>query len=61
MQTQTSRKVKRFRTDKGTEYLNCQVEQSFNEHGIHREITVPPNSESNGRAEILNETLLNTQ
>ena len=58
VQTQTGHKIKRFRTDNGREYINHRVEELLANHGIHVETTVPPNAESNGRAERLNRTLL---
>ena len=56
--TQTGMKIKNLRSDKGGEYVSNALSQLLTSKGIMHQMSVPPNHESNGRAERLNRTLL---
>ena len=58
VETQAGHEIKGFRTDNGREYVNHRVLELRANHDIHVETNVPPNAESNGRAERLNRTIL---
>jgi len=60
IETQTGNKVKRFRSDNGTEYVNEALSQYFNSKGIRHETTAPYCPESNGRAEREMRTIKDT-
>ena len=53
-ETQTGRRVKRFRTDNGLEYTNKQMRRHLRQCGIQHETSVPYNPELNGLAERMN-------
>lgn len=50
--------VRAVRTDRGTEYLNKHTDAFFKAHGIDHQPTAPYSPQSNGVAEALNRTLL---
>ncbi|UYV76289.1 hypothetical protein LAZ67_13003275 [Cordylochernes scorpioides] len=51
-------KLKRLRTDNGTEFINKNLETSIESKGIKHELTTPYTPRSNGRVERANRTLL---
>ncbi|UYV83708.1 hypothetical protein LAZ67_23002187 [Cordylochernes scorpioides] len=51
-------KLKRLRTDKGTEFINKNLETFIESRGIKHELTTPYTPRSNGRVERANRTLL---
>ena len=55
---QSGCKLKAVRTDNGGEYVNHELAQFFQDHGIQHQTTIPYNPEQNGKAERLNRTLL---
>ena len=55
-QNQKGRTVKAVRSDNGCEYENNHLFNLFAKMGIDHQVTVPHNSQSNGRAERLNST-----
>ncbi|KAE8684117.1 hypothetical protein F3Y22_tig00111151pilonHSYRG00072 [Hibiscus syriacus] len=58
METQTGRKIKRFRTDNGGEYKNDPFLKVCEEEGIVRHFTVRGTPQQNGVAERMNRTLV---
>ncbi|KAJ9507318.1 hypothetical protein QJQ45_006294 [Haematococcus lacustris] len=58
LETQSGRKLKALRSDRGTEFVNREVGQFCVERGIQHQQTAPYSPEQNGRAERLNRTLL---
>ena len=58
LETQTGSKLRSVRTDRGTEYLNAQLEGFFKEKGVKHETTAPYTPEQNGAAERFNRTLM---
>ncbi|KAJ9504976.1 hypothetical protein QJQ45_013241 [Haematococcus lacustris] len=58
LETQSGRKLKALRSDRGTEFVNREVGQFCMERGIQHQQTAPYSPEQNGRAERLNRTLL---
>lgn len=54
----TGNKVKTFRSDNGLEFVNKEVKQLFQLHGIVHQTTVPYTPEQNGKAERENRTLV---
>nr|GEX33352.1 zinc finger, CCHC-type [Tanacetum cinerariifolium] len=59
VENQTSRKLKKLRTDNGLEFCNQEVNNLCNESGIARLLTVAGTPQQNGLAERMNMTLLN--
>lgn len=57
-ETELNKKIKKVRSDNGTEFVNQRFENLFKEKGIQHQRTVPYNPESNGVAERTNRTLL---
>ena len=55
---QTGNKVKIFRSDNGTEYVNANAEKYFENKGIIHQLTNPYTPEQNGKAERMNRTLV---
>jgi transposase InsO family protein len=51
-------KVKKIRSDNGTEFKNTQVEDFLDEEGIKHEFLVPYTHQQNGVAERKNRTLI---
>jgi hypothetical protein len=58
VETQTESKIKRIRTDNGTEYVNKDFKKFLEESGIIHEKTVPYTPEQNGLAERMNRTII---
>ena len=58
MATQTGKKVKAVRTDRGSEYVNQNCGAWFDSMGIHHSKTTAYSPEQNGAAERLNRTLM---
>jgi hypothetical protein len=54
----TGKRIKKFRSDNGLEFVNEQFDNNLANSGIFHEKTVPYNSESNGKAERGNRILL---
>jgi transposase InsO family protein len=57
-ETQTDHRVRRIRTDRGTEYTNAALQAFYKERGIAPEFAPAYTPTSNSRAERLNRTLL---
>jgi Reverse transcriptase (RNA-dependent DNA polymerase)/gag-polypeptide of LTR copia-type/Integrase core domain/GAG-pre-integrase domain len=57
LETQSGKKVKKVRTDRGGEYLNGVLDEFFKKKGIVHQTTAPYTPEQNGAAERLNRTL----
>lgn len=57
-ENQTGKRIKRLRTDNGSEYMNQEMERFLRSSGIHHETTVPYNPEQNGLAERMNRTVV---
>lgn len=55
VENQMNLKIKRFRTDNGTEY--SRLDSHLSDKGIKRETTIPHTPQQNGRAERVNRTL----
>lgn len=51
LENQTSRTVKRLRTDNGREFVNKTMDMFLTSKGIHHELTHPHSSQQNGRVE----------
>ncbi|GFT37379.1 retrovirus-related Pol polyprotein from transposon TNT 1-94 [Trichonephila clavipes] len=54
----SDKRIKRIRTDNGSEFVNEQLDTYLANSGIFHEKTIPYNSESNGKAERANRVLL---
>src|SRR5271157_1526372 len=54
---QTGHKIRRFRTDNGTEYVNQFLKEFFTTEGIINDTTAPYSPQSNGVAERFNQTI----
>ncbi|EZA62840.1 Copia protein [Ooceraea biroi] len=52
------KKIKRIRTDNGTEFINDAFREFTNKEGIEHQKTVPYNPESNGKVERGNRVIL---
>ncbi|GKB75211.1 copia LTR rider [Tanacetum coccineum] len=59
VENQTSRKLKKLRTDNGLEFCNQEFNNLYKESGIARHLTAAGTSQQNGLAERMNGTLLN--
>ena len=57
IERQTGHKIRRFRTDNGTEYVNQFLKESFTTEGIIHDTTAPYSPQSNGVAERFNQTI----
>lgn len=57
VENQMGCKIKAFRTDNGTEYINGRFEKFFAENGIIHQKTTPYSPQQNGVAERFNRTL----
>jgi len=57
IERQTGHKIRRFRTDNGTEFINQALKDFFEEEGIIHETTAPYSPQSNGVAERFNQTI----
>ncbi|UYV61181.1 hypothetical protein LAZ67_1003719 [Cordylochernes scorpioides] len=57
-ENELSSKLKRLRTDNGTEFINKNLETFIESKGIKHELTTPYTPRSNGRVERANRTLL---
>ena len=57
-ETQTGRRLKAVRTDRGTEYVNTELTTYFQDRGITHSTTAPYTPEQNGVAERFNRTLM---
>jgi transposase InsO family protein len=60
IKTQMNYHVKMFRTDRGGEFLNANLNQYFSTQGIVHQLTAPYTPEQNGVAERYNRTLVET-
>eukprot|EP00955_Chlamydomonas_euryale_P006002 64098-Chlamydomonas_euryale.AAC.1 len=58
LETQTGDKIKIIRTDRGGEYLNCELRGFFKSKGIIHQTTAPYSRQQNGSTERLNRTLV---
>lgn len=58
MERQTGHKIKAFRSDNGTEFVNAETKKFFADHGIRHEKTVPYSPQQNGIAERCNRTVI---
>jgi len=57
-ETQTGNRLKAVRTDRGTEYVNSELETYFSDKGVIHNTTAPYTPEQNGVAERFNRTLM---
>jgi transposase InsO family protein len=57
-QNEFDAKVKKIRSDNGTEFKNTQVEDFLDEEGIKHEFSAPYTPQQNGVAETKNRTLI---
>ncbi|CAJ2638290.1 unnamed protein product [Trifolium pratense] len=57
VENQFNTKIKRFRSDRGTEYNSSLFNEFYKQHGIIHETTAPYSPEMNGKAERKNRTL----
>lgn len=60
VKTHFHKKVKVFRSDNGTEFVNRQMAQLFSEQGIHHQRSCPYSPQQNGVVERKHRTLLNS-
>uniref|UniRef100_A0A0K8UZ07 Retrovirus-related Pol polyprotein from transposon TNT 1-94 n=1 Tax=Bactrocera latifrons TaxID=174628 RepID=A0A0K8UZ07_BACLA len=58
VENQTKKKIKKLRSDNGTEYTNNKFSEFLNECGIKRQLTVPYTPQQNGVAERVNRTIV---
>ena len=58
LETQSGAKVKRFRSDRGGEYISAHSSAYFESKGIIQELTAAYTPEQNGKAERFNRTLM---
>lgn len=58
VENQLNLRIKRIRTDNGTEYCNSRFEQYLKSYGIQHQKTAPYTPEQNGVAERMNRTLV---
>lgn len=58
VENQSNLKIKRFRSDNGSEYCNRSFMEYFQRHGIVHETTVPYTPQQNGVSERLNRTIM---
>jgi hypothetical protein len=57
LETQSGKRVKKVRTDRGSEYVNSELDAFFRQKGILHQLTAAYTPEQNGAAERLNRTL----
>lgn len=57
-EAQTGKRLKAVRTDRGTEYVNSELEKYFSEKGVIHNTTAPYTPEQNRIAEHFNSTLM---
>ena len=57
-EAQTGHRLKAVRTDRGTEYVNSELEAYFRDKGVIHNTTAPYTPEQNGVAERFNRTLM---
>ncbi|GKD57141.1 retrovirus-related pol polyprotein from transposon TNT 1-94 [Tanacetum coccineum] len=60
IQTQLSRKIKVFQSDRGTEFVNHTVRKFFEDNGILHRLSCPYTPQQNGRAERKHRHLVET-
>ncbi|NDA63213.1 MAG: hypothetical protein EBX50_14410 [Chitinophagia bacterium] len=58
VENSTGRRIKAIRSDRGTEYVNKQMEDFLAEHGIRHDKTAPYTPQQNGVAERANRTIM---
>lgn len=58
VENQTNRKIKIFRSDNGTEYVNGEFSKFLSENGITHQLTVPNTPQQNGICERANRTIV---
>lgn len=58
VENQTNKKLKKIRTDNGTEYCNSKFQNYLKENGIVHQTTVPYSPEQNGVAERANRSIM---
>ena len=58
LENQTGRKLRRFRSDRGGEYVNKTLKAYFEGKGVHHELSMAYTPQQNGAAERLNRTLM---
>ena len=58
LENTVDKRIKRLRSDNGTEYVNQQMQKFLNDKGIAHETTAPYSPESNGKAERLNRSII---
>jgi hypothetical protein len=56
-ETQTSKRLKAVRSDRGGEFMSRDFKEFYNEHGIKREYTIPRTPQQNGVVERQNRTV----
>ena len=57
VENQSEKRIKRFRTDRGGEYLSNEYKQFLEQQGIFHEVSMAGTPQQNGVAERLNRTL----
>jgi transposase InsO family protein len=60
-QNEFDMKIKRVRSDNGTEFKNTNIEEYLDEEGIGHELSVPYTPQQNGIVERKNRTLIKPQ
>eukprot|EP00963_Diacronema_lutheri_P012972 scaffold2152_cov336-Pavlova_lutheri.AAC.3 len=58
MEKQTGNAVKTVRSDRGTEFLNAELQNFLEENGIYQQTSAPYTPQQNGNAERYNRTIL---
>ena len=58
VETETGKKVKKFCTDRGGEFLSTEFNDYCNEHGIKRQLTTAHTPQQNGVVERKNRTII---
>ena len=58
LETQSGERLRTVRTDRGSEYLNAELESYYKHKGVINETTAPYTPEQNGAAERFNRTLM---
>ncbi|KMQ81673.1 retrovirus-related pol polyprotein, partial [Lasius niger] len=53
-----SRKIKTVRSDNGREYVNMEFSKFLTDAGIRHQTTIPHSPQQNGRAERMNQTIV---
>ena len=57
-ETQTGKKIKCLRSDRGGEYMSAEFEKLLRDSGIEHDRTIPDSPQQNGRAERWNRTIM---